>query len=83
MVLGRVQLLLGKVDVRVLGVRVYKVPSHHILVCPVFVPFEVSLKGSRVGVGEYIMQLRQDVSGISLKRLLRNCPVVPVCYSKQ
>jgi hypothetical protein len=26
------------------------------------------------------MQLRQNVSGIGLKRLLRNCPV---CHSKQ
>ncbi len=82
--LRRVQVL-DRVDgrvqgVRVQGVRVQQVPSHHMLVCPVLVPFEVSRKGSRVGVGEYIMQLRQDVSGISLKRLLRNCPV---CHSKQ
>jgi hypothetical protein len=56
--------LLGRVDGRVQGVRVHKVPSHHILVCPVLVPFEVSRKGSRVGVGKDIMQLRQDVSGI-------------------
>ena len=42
-VVGRVQLLLGRVDGRVQGVRVQKVPtSHHILVCPVLVPFEVS-----------------------------------------
>ncbi len=72
--------MLGRVDgrvqgVRVQGVRVQQVPSHNILVCPVLVPFEVSHKGSRVGVSEYIMQLRQDVSGISLKRLLRSCPV--------
>ncbi len=84
-VLGRVQLLLCRVDgrvqgVRVQGVRAQKVPSHHILVCPVLVPFEVSRKGSRVGVGKDIMQLRQNVSGIGLKRLLRNCPV---CHSKQ
>ncbi len=86
-VLGRVQLLFGRVDgrvqgVRVLvqGVRVQKVPSHHILVCLVLVPFEVSRKGSRVGVGKDIMQLRQNVSGIDLKRLLSNCPV---CNSKQ
>ena len=79
-VMGRVQVLLGRVDgrvqgVRVHGVRVQQVPSHHILVCPVLVPFEVSRKGSRVGVGKDIMQLRQNVSGIGLKRLLRNCPV--------
>ncbi len=79
-VLSRVQLLLGRVDGRVQGVRVQKVPSHHILVCPVLVPFEDSRKGSRVGVGKDIMQLRQNVSGIGLKRLLRNCPV---CHSKQ
>ncbi len=80
-VLGRVQLLLGRVDGRVQGVGVLKVPSHHILVCSVLVPFEFSSrKGSRVGVGKDIMQLRQDVSGIGLKRLLRNCPV---CHSKQ
>ncbi len=89
-VLGRVQLLLGRVDgrvqgvrvqgVRVQGVRVQKVPSHHILVCLVLVPLEVSRKGSRVGVGKDIMQLRQNVSGIGLKRLLSNCPV---CNSKQ
>jgi hypothetical protein len=79
-VLGSVQWLLGRVDGRVQGVKVQKVPSHYILVCPVLVPFEVSRKGSRVGVGKDIMQLRQDVSGIGLKRLLRNCPV---CHSKQ
>ncbi len=54
-VMGRVQLLLGRVDGRVQGVRVQKVPSHHILVCPILVPFEVSRKGSRVGVGKDIM----------------------------
>ncbi len=77
---GRVQVLLGRVDGRVQGVRVQKVPGHHILVCPVLVPFEVSRKGSRVGVGKDIVQLRQNVSGISLKRLLSDCPV---CNSKQ
>jgi hypothetical protein len=51
-VMGRVQLLLGRVDGRVQGVGVQKVPSHHILVCPVLVPFEVSRKGSRVRVGK-------------------------------
>jgi hypothetical protein len=79
-VVGRVQLLLGRVDGRVQGVRVQKVPSHHILVCSVLVPFEVSRKGSRVGVGKDIMQLRQNVSSIGLKRLLRNCLI---CHSKQ
>ncbi len=81
-VVGRVQLLLGRVDGRVQRVRVQKVPSHHIRVCPVLVPFEVSRKGSRsrVGMGKDIMQLRQNVSGIGLKRLLRNCPI---CHSKQ
>ncbi len=79
-VMGRAQLLLGRVDGRVQGVRVQKVPSHHILVCTVLVLFEVSRKGSRGGVGKDIMQLRQNVSGIGLKRLLRNCPV---CHSKQ
>ena len=74
-VLGRVHVVLGRVDgrvqgVRVHGVRVQQVPSHHILVCPVLVPFEVSRKGSRVGVGKDIMQLRQNVSGIDLKKTL-------------
>ncbi len=79
-VMGGVRLLLGRVDGRVQGVRVQKVPSHHILVCPVLVPFEVSRKGSRVGVGKDIMQLRQNVRGTGLKRLLRNCLV---CHNKQ
>jgi hypothetical protein len=59
-ILGRVQLLLGRVDGRVQGVRVQQFPSHHILVRPVLVPFEVSRKGSRVRVGKDIMQLRQE-----------------------
>jgi hypothetical protein len=79
-VMGGVRLVLGRVDGRVQGVRVQKIPSYHILVCPVLVHFEVSHKGSRVGVGKDIMQLLQNVSGIGLERLLRNCPV---CHSKQ
>ena len=76
---SRVQLL-GRVDGGVQGDRVQQVPSHNILVCPELLTFEISRKGSRVGVGEDVMQLRQNVSGIGLKRLLRNCPV---CHSKQ
>ncbi len=56
------------------------IPSHITLVCPQLWTFEVSRKGSRVGVGEDVMQLRQNVSSIGLQRLLRNCPV---CHSKQ
>ena len=72
--------VLGRVDGRVKMFRVQKVPSHNILVCPELLTFEISRKGSRVGVGEDVVQLRQNVSGIGLKRLLRNCPV---CHSKQ
>ncbi len=72
--------MLGRVDGRVHRVRVQHVPSHAILVFPELLTFEISRKGSRVGVGEDVMQLRQNVSGIGLKRLLRNCPV---CHSKQ
>jgi hypothetical protein len=80
---GRVRVL-GRVDGRVqrvrCWVRVQQVPIHDILVCPELLTFEVAREGSRVGVGEDVVQLRQNVSGISLKRLLRNCPV---CHSKQ
>ena len=78
--------VLGRVDGRVRRVRVQQkvrvqeVPSHSILVCPQLLAFEIARKGSRVGVGEDVVQLRQNVSGIGLKRLLRNCPV---CHSKQ
>ena len=78
--------VLGRVDGRVRRVRVQQkvrvqqVPSHSILVCPQLLTFEMARKGSRVGVGEDVVQLRQNVSGIGLKRLLRNCPV---CHSKQ
>ena len=78
--------VLGRVDGRVRRVRVQQevrvqqVPSHSILVCPQLLTFEIARKGSRVGVGEDVVQLRQNVSGIGLKRLLRNCPV---CHSKQ
>jgi hypothetical protein len=75
-VLIRVQGWLGSLA----GGVIYKVPSHNILGCPVLVPFEISRKGSKVGVGEDVMQLWQNVSSIGLKRLLRNCPV---CHSKQ
>ncbi len=40
--------------------------------------FPAKGRGSKVGVGKYIMQLRQDVSGISLNRLLCNCPFATV-----
>jgi hypothetical protein len=72
--------VLGRVEGRVQRVRVQQVPGHDILVCPELLTFEISRKGSRVGVGEDVVQLRQNVSGIGLKRLLRNCPV---CHSKQ
>ncbi len=74
--------VLGRVDGngRVKRFRVQQVPSHNILVCPELLTFEISRKGSRVEVGEDVLQLRQNVSGIGLKRLLRNCPV---CHSKQ
>jgi len=72
--------VLGRVEGRVKRVRVQQVPGHDILVCPELLTFEISRKGSRVGVGENVVQLRQNVSGIGLKRLLRNCPV---CHSKQ
>jgi hypothetical protein len=70
------------VGYKVQRVRVQQVPNHDILVCPELLTFEISRKGSRVGVGEDVMQLRQNVSGIlvGLKRLLRNRPV---CHSKQ
>ena len=80
---GRVRVL-GRVDGRVqrvrCWVRIQQVPIHNILVCPELLTFEVAREGSRVGVGEDVVQLRQNVSGIGLKRLLRNCPV---CHSKQ
>ena len=72
--------VLGRVDGRVKRGRVHQVPSHSILVCPELLTFEISRKGSRVGVGEDVMQLRQNVSGIGLKRLIRDSPV---CHSKQ
>ena len=80
---GRVRVL-GRVDGRVqrvrCWVRVQQVPIQTILVCPELLTFEIAREGSRVGVGEDVVQLRQNVSGIGLKRLLRNCPV---CHSKQ
>ncbi len=51
-----------------------------ILACAFPKPFEVTRKRSGVGVGEDVVQLRNDVSGVILKRLLRN---YPVCHSKQ
>ena len=72
--------VLGRVDGRVKRCRVQQFPSHNIFVCPELLTFEISRKGSRVGVGEDVVQLRQNVSGIGLKRLLRNCPV---CNSKR
>ena len=41
--------------------RVIDIPSHNILVCPKLLTFEISRKGSRVGVGEDVMQSRQNV----------------------
>ncbi len=72
----RVQRWLGWLAGRVIN----HIPSHTTLVYPELLTFEISRKGSRVGVGEDVMRLRQNVSGIGLKRLLRNCPV---CHSKQ
>ena len=74
-ILGRVHVVLGRVDGRVQGVRVQKVPSYHIFVCPVLVPFEVSRKGSRVGVGKDIMQLRQDVKAAQASNVW--CAIAP------
>ncbi len=73
--------VLGRVDHgRIQRVRLQQIPSHNILVCPQLWPREITRKRSRVGVGEDVVHLRQNVSGIGLKRLLRNCPV---CHSKQ
>jgi hypothetical protein len=47
-------------------------PHHIILACSFPKPFEVTRERSEVGVGEDVVQLRNDVSGVSLKRLLRN-----------
>ena len=71
--------VLGRVDGRVQRVRVQKVPGHNILVCPELLTFEIARKGSRVGLGEDVVQLRQNVSGIGLKRLLMSAqlPRVP------
>ena len=73
--MGRVQWLLGRVHGRVQEARVQKVPSHHILVCPVLVPFEFFRKGSRVGVGKDIMQLRQDVKAARASNVW--CAIAP------
>ena len=43
-------------------------------------PSRLPAKGLGVGVCEDVVQLRQDVRGISLERLLRNRPV---CHRKQ
>ncbi len=50
--------VLGRVDGRVQRVRVQQVSSHNILVCPELLTFEIFRKGSRVGVGEDVVQLR-------------------------
>jgi hypothetical protein len=47
--------VLGRVEGRVKRVRVQQVPGHDILVCPELLTFEISRKGSRVGVGENVM----------------------------
>ena len=49
--------VVGRVDGRVQRVRVQQVPSHDIFVCPELLTFKISRKGSRVGVGEDVMQL--------------------------
>ena len=51
--------VLGRVDGRVKRFRVQQVPSHNILVCPELLTFEISRKGSRVGVGEDVVQAAQ------------------------
>ncbi len=43
-------------------------------------PFEVARERSGVGMCEDVVQLRQDVRGVSLERLLRNRPV---CHRKK
>jgi hypothetical protein len=72
------------VNGRVLRVRlggVHKVSLHHIILAGSLPePFEVARERSGVGVCEDVVQLRQDVRGISLERLLRNRPV---CHRKQ
>ena len=72
------------VNGRVLRVRlggVHKVSLHHIILASALPePFEVARERSGVGVCEDVVQLRQDVRGISLERLLRNRPV---CHRKQ
>ena len=60
--------VVGRVDGRVqrvrCWVRVQQVPIQNILVCPELLTFEIAREGSRVGVGEDVVQLRQNVSGI-------------------
>jgi hypothetical protein len=67
--MGRVHMLLGRVQ-RLRRVQVLSRVDGRVQ--------GVRIQGVRVC--KDIMQLRQDISDISLKRLLRNCPV---CFGKQ
>jgi hypothetical protein len=58
-----------------------EISTHHIiLACSELEPFKVSREGSSVGVSKDVVMLQQDVRGVSLERVLFNCPV---CHSKQ
>jgi hypothetical protein len=49
------------------GGRVDDIPTHHIiLACSELEPLKVSHEGSSVGMGEDVVQLRQDARGVSL-----------------
>jgi hypothetical protein len=64
-----------------MGARVNEVPFHNIPAHSELVPFKVSRDWSRIEVDKDVVQLRQeDVRGISLERLLCNCPV---CHHKE
>ncbi len=56
--------------------RVNKVSLHHIIrASSPSEPFEVARERSGVGMCEDVVQLRQDIRGVSLECLLRNRPV--------
>ncbi len=45
------------------------------LACPSPIPFEVTREKSEVGMSEDAVKLRENVRGVSLERLLHDCPV--------
>jgi hypothetical protein len=53
--------------------RVSPLPCHHPR--SVLVPFDVASERSKVGMGEDVGMLGQDVGSIGLEGLLSNCPV--------